>query len=84
MSKHFDELLEYSNLKILKTIPKVIQEKAVTWITDKNDAHILAASKHLKVDYLITLDIHHFIKDESVAEKSGLNILTPKEFLQNW
>lgn len=84
ISEDFNALVRFSNLKILKMVPKEIQSKAKTWITDPNDSHILAAAKHLQVDYLLTLDIHHFIKDKSVAKKSQLKILTPKEFLQTF
>lgn len=83
MNENFRALLKHSNLKILKMVPTGIQNEAKNWIKDPNDRHILAAAKYLKVDYLLTLDLHHFIKDQNVAKKSGLKIITPKEFLQN-
>ncbi len=82
LAPHFKTLIQKSNLKILPSIPKEINELAKGWIKDPDDAHILAAAKFINVDYLLTLDIHHFIKDENVATQSKLKILTPKEFFQ--
>jgi len=78
----FREIVKASRLKIIKIRKKGQIEKAATWISDPNDAHVLAAAKQSKADYLITLDTKHFIKDKSVAKKAGLIIMTPGEFLQ--
>jgi len=45
------------------------------------DAPILAAGMVTQVDYLVTLDRKHFLDDPGVAEKSGLRIGTPGDFL---
>lgn len=46
-----------------------------------NDAPILAVALQARPDSLITLNIHHFIDDPQVAQKSGLRIETPGMYL---
>lgn len=57
---------------------------ASTWIQDPDDVMVLVGAKHLKVDWLITLDLRDFIKDTRVAQKSGLKITTPGDFLDEF
>lgn len=45
------------------------------------DAPVVAAALEARVGYLVTLDRKHLLQD-SVRERSGLNILTPGDFLQ--
>lgn len=45
------------------------------------DAPLLAAAMLAEVDYLVTLNTHHFLDDPEVAYKSGLRIGTPGDFL---
>ncbi len=77
----FNEFLKISKLKIITVKPKSRITAAKKWIKDPNDAKILAAAKQIGVDYLLTLDIKHFIRDANVAKVTGLNILTPGDFL---
>jgi uncharacterized protein len=44
------------------------------------DAAILAAAITAKPDYFITGD-NHFLENQTIIEKSGLNIMTPAQFL---
>ncbi len=77
----FKKLLVFAHFKkVTVTVSHIKRAKA--WISDENDAKILAAAKQSKVDYLITLDINDFIRDSSVSRKSGLVIVTPADFLQ--
>ncbi|MEW6233371.1 MAG: PIN domain-containing protein [Chloroflexota bacterium] len=46
------------------------------------DAPIVAAAKRAKVDYLVSLDRHHLVNVPEVAQRSGLKILLPEEFLE--
>ena len=45
------------------------------------DAAILAAAIAAKPDYFITGD-NHFFENRTIIEKSGLNIITPAQFLK--
>jgi len=45
------------------------------------DAPVVAAALSASADYLVTLDRKHLLK-ESVRQRSGLNILTPGDFLR--
>lgn len=62
---------------ILKEIAKAYQ------IIRTNDAPILAASIKANPDFLITLDIKHFLKKE-VTESVSFTICSPKDFLQKY
>lgn len=81
---NLDEILKKAKLKIINKIPPEILSKAKSWISDSDDAPILAAAKSAEVDVLLTLDIRHFIRDLNVTKKSGLKIMTPGEFLQGF
>ena len=76
------KIIRFSALKIIGKIRPALLKKSKGWIADPGDAKILAAAKQNDVQYLITLDLRHFIKDPRVAEKSGLKILTPGDFLK--
>lgn len=45
------------------------------------DATILAAAIAAKPDYFITGD-NHFLENQTIMEKAGLNIVTPAQFLK--
>ena len=60
--------------------PAMAVERAATLI-DRKDAVILAAAIEAKVDYLITLDKKHFIK-ERVRRNIPIEICTPADFLR--
>jgi len=47
------------------------------------DAAILAAAIAAKPDYFITGD-NHFLENKTIVEESGLNIVTPAQFLKLW
>ncbi|MBC7226946.1 MAG: PIN domain-containing protein [Thermoflexales bacterium] len=50
-------------------------------IIHPKDAAILASAMEAGVDYLVTLDHRHFLEDPAVAQRSGLRIGTPGDFL---
>lgn len=77
----FKSLISTSKLKQVKTSDKTTPKAARSWIKDPKDVKILVGAKAARAHYLITLDIKDFIRDKSVAEKTGLVILTPGEFL---
>jgi predicted nucleic acid-binding protein len=45
------------------------------------DAPIVAAAKRARVDYLVSLDRRHLVGVPEVAQRSGLRIVLPSEFL---
>ncbi len=59
-------------------------KKADSWIQDPDDVMVLVGAKFLEVDTLVTLDVRDFIKDTQVAKKSGLKIVTPGDFLDEY
>jgi len=68
-------------LKLVPDPPLEMVEECEGIISSPADAPILAAAMVAQVDYLVTLDRKHFIDDPTVAEKSGLHIGTPGDFL---
>jgi len=52
-------------------------------ILDIGDAAVLAAAVAAQPDYFITGD-RHFIDDPEIAEKAGLRIVTPAQFVEAW
>lgn len=74
--------------ELLAAIPLQIvadprQEEVRPWISiiEVKDAPLIAAAVQENVDRFITLNTKDFTKN--VAEKSGLNIQTPGEFMQD-
>jgi len=55
-------------------------KEAASYINLK-DAPIVVAAVRAEVEYLVTLDRRHFLQDPKVAERSGLNIVTPDELV---
>lgn len=78
----FEKLIFSSKCKKITLKKSAKTKEAQKWIRDPFDVHVLLAAKQIPADYLITLDIKHFIRDPEVAKKSGLIILTPGDFLQ--
>jgi putative PIN family toxin of toxin-antitoxin system len=52
-------------------------------IIDTDDVTIIASAAAVKPDYLVTGD-KHFFATKIVAEKSGLKIVTPAQFIQEF
>lgn len=77
-----EDLIEYAHLKIVGKITSERIENYKDIIKDIDDAHVLALTKQVKADFLITLDQAHFIRDKQVAIRSGINIMIPKNFLK--
>ena len=84
LKEHFRELLQVAKIKVLQKIKPSTLKLARKWISHQADAKILAAAKQIPQVILVTLDIRHFIKDINVRKKSGIKIVTPADFLQNF
>lgn len=78
----FKKLLKIVHLKLMKNVKPTFLRNAKSWISHPKDSKILAAAKQAEVNYLLTLDIKHFIKDPHVSEKANIKILTPGDFLK--
>ncbi|MBW2040351.1 MAG: putative toxin-antitoxin system toxin component, PIN family [Deltaproteobacteria bacterium] len=72
---------------LISTPPEVTKdpplEEVTLWakVIDAEDAAILAAAVASQPNYLITGD-KHFFDNPDISEKSGLNIVTPAEFVK--
>lgn len=75
----FTELLAQMNLEILPD-PPLSESNRWDTIIEAKDAPILAAAFLAKVDRLLSLNTKDFTQE--VAIKSGLNIQTPAQFIQ--
>lgn len=80
--RSFKKLIKIGRLKIVKRIKPKLLRNAKNWMEYLKDSKILAAAKQAEVNYLLTLDIKHFIKDPHVSEKANIKILTPGDFLK--
>ncbi len=60
-----------------------IKEKYSRYVTDIDDAHIVAGASEAGVKYLISYNLKHFKKDK-IKDELGLILLTPALFLQYW
>jgi len=58
-----------------------IKEKFADYITDKNDAHIVAGAVKAKSGFLISYNLRHY-KTDRIKTNFGIVILTPALFLQ--
>jgi predicted nucleic acid-binding protein len=77
----FRKALKTSNLSIVPDAPAEDVAANLYLIRDPNDVPILLAAMKAKVDYLVTHDDKHFLRDPGVAEKSGIRIGTPGDAL---
>lgn len=59
--------------------PKAIRQAAEI-IADPDDAPILAAAQNAQIDYLVTLDVKHFLT-RKVKGSVSFSIVTPGKFL---
>lgn len=60
---------------------KNIQEAYQIFVTDVNDAHIVAGAVSAKSQYLLSYNLKHF-KTEKIKDKLDILLLTPALFLQ--
>ena len=77
----FAELMMAINPEV---VPDSGLEEVIRWqsVIEPKDAPILAAAVAASPDRFLTLDVKDFIEPTHVAEKSGLRIETPAEFVQ--
>jgi putative PIN family toxin of toxin-antitoxin system len=78
----FRRFIQNLALLMVEDSPAKAVEKAAS-LVDRKDAAILAAAMESEVDYLITLDKKHFLKQE-VRHKIPIIVCTPAEFLRTF
>ncbi|TLM98908.1 PIN domain-containing protein [bacterium] len=75
------EMILRANIQILRDPrPEEVQSR-IDWIHHAADVPILVAAAAANVDFLATLNKHHFLDDPEVAQHSGLRIGTPGDAL---
>ncbi len=55
-------------------------KEAASYVNLK-DAPVVAAAVRAEVEYLVTLERRHLMRDSVVGRRSGLNIVTPEQLL---
>lgn len=75
------ELLDTFQLVKLEDSKKEIKHRYEKYVTDKNDAHIVAGSASAKVRFLITYNVRDY-KIENIKRDLDIIILTPGMLLQ--
>ena len=75
------EMIRAANIYILRDPSLLEVEEHMGWISHAADVPILVAAARANVDFLVTLNRHHFIDDRDVAVRSGLRIGTPGDAL---
>ena len=77
------EMLVKNHFKVFPLIKELreIKEEYAQYVTDIDDAHIVAGAYSAKVKYLISYNLKHFKKDK-MKNELGLILLTPALFLQ--
>jgi predicted nucleic acid-binding protein len=84
--KKFPQLIERYRLFIKNLAPELADDPSPHAVRDaltvieSNDAPILAAANHARVDYLVTLNTKHFLTPK-VRAFCSVPIVTPGEFL---
>ncbi|EAZ92280.1 PIN domain-containing protein [Crocosphaera chwakensis] len=76
----FNEIIDNTNLEILPN-PSLEEFSAYIDIIEPKDAPILAAALLVKADRLLSLNTKDFTQE--VAQKTGIIIQTPSEFIQD-
>lgn len=60
---------------------KKVKQKYEKYVTDINDAHIVAGAHDSKVKYIISYNLKHF-KTDKIKDQLDILLLTPALFLQ--
>jgi predicted nucleic acid-binding protein len=76
----FHQFLDAVSFEFVRPTKQQILQ-AAAYIALK-DAPIVAAAKRAQVDYLVSLDRRHLVGLPEVAQKSGLRIVLPNQFLE--
>jgi predicted nucleic acid-binding protein len=75
------EIIFRAKIRILRDPPIESVQHHLDWISHAADVPILVAAWQAQVDFLATLNSHHFLNDPEVTRRSGLRIDTPGDAL---
>lgn len=75
------EMILRAKVQILRDPGLAEVQARMDWINHAADVPILVAAAAANVDFLATLNKHHFLDDTEVAKHSGLRIGTPGDAL---
>jgi predicted nucleic acid-binding protein len=77
------ELLIKNDIEVFSIFKelKELKNEYHQFVTDINDAHIVAGAHISKVKYLVTYNLRHF-KVDKIKDKLNILVLTPALFLQ--
>jgi putative PIN family toxin of toxin-antitoxin system len=67
------------NLCDFAIVIKLTEEKAIKFLKDNNDRHVLALCKKIRADYLVSFDRKHLLP---VKQFKQTKILEPREFVK--
>lgn len=73
-----------NGLLIREKVKEVETEEFRGLVSDPKDLHVLAAAKLTKCQYLVTLDKKHLLRTNIKKQFKPLQIISPKEFLENY
>ncbi len=73
-----------NGLLIREKVKETETEEFIGLVTDPKDLHVLAAAKLTKCQYLVTLDKKHLLQANTKKQFKPLQIVSPKEFLENY
>lgn len=65
----------------LKSSLKQIKSEYLEFVTDSDDAHIIAGAIESEAKFLITYNLRHY-KTDLIKQKNGILVMTPALFLQ--
>lgn len=72
---------ERLSIVVLETFPQAIENTYAKYVTDLNDAHIVAGAAKANVKFLITYNIKDY-KIDKIKQDLDIVVLTPARFLQ--
>lgn len=77
------ETLIESHFEVVHITKKLgeMKQEYINYVTDINDAHIVAGAHNAKVKYIISYNLKHF-KTDKIKDELDLLLLTPALFLQ--
>lgn len=77
-----DELIKqrFEVVEISRNL-KEIKQRYSKYVTDENDAHIVAGGDNANVKYLISYNLRHF-KTDKIKDELDILVMTPALFLQ--
>lgn len=80
-SEEIGQFIKNHSVIVRKRMTK-LEIKPLIELVDESDAHLIAGSKMTGVDFLVTLDKKHLLKEEIKNRFKPLKIVNPEELLK--